>query len=335
VAIQEPKTKRMLHQYQLHKISYCADDKAEKRFFSFIAKEDGDSNRHTCFVFVSDKLAEEITLTIGQAFELAYKKFLDTSGKDLETKKQLLVLQKRVALLEGENSELKTRLREVADIKGRQDIADYMKKNNITEISEVRVHPVPTSSLQQQQPTSSEEQQQNGSVQEQKVKSALEELICLEPAATAGGEATAAKLDGFTLDDLNDDDFNPRAAAAGTSSSSDEDADDDFDPRAPQVPAPLAVVPPNLPPRDSAAKITAGGGNYQQNLSQPMIPIFPKDDPFAKNPFAGGGDPFGMVTFESSSSAAPPPLAAANILAAADFSLSPEFSLDELDPLKN
>merc|ERR1719507_199815 len=29
-----------------------------------------DEEKHTCFVFVSDKLAEEITLTIGQAFDL-------------------------------------------------------------------------------------------------------------------------------------------------------------------------------------------------------------------------------------------------------------------------
>ena len=31
------------------------EQKAEKRFFSFIAK-DADSNKHTCFVFLSDKL---------------------------------------------------------------------------------------------------------------------------------------------------------------------------------------------------------------------------------------------------------------------------------------
>jgi hypothetical protein len=66
VVIQEPKTKAMMHQYPLHKISYCADDKAEKRFFSFIAREEkrtGDdegTNRHTCFVFVSDKLVSAI-----------------------------------------------------------------------------------------------------------------------------------------------------------------------------------------------------------------------------------------------------------------------------------
>lgn len=40
--------------------------------------------------------AEEITLTIGQAFDLAYKKFLETSGKDMDAKKQFLLLQKKV-----------------------------------------------------------------------------------------------------------------------------------------------------------------------------------------------------------------------------------------------
>lgn len=62
-----------MHQYPLHRISYCADDKGEKKFFSFIAKESAENEQHSCFVFVSDKLAEEITLTIGQAFDLAYK----------------------------------------------------------------------------------------------------------------------------------------------------------------------------------------------------------------------------------------------------------------------
>lgn len=42
--------------------------------------------------------AEEITLTIGQAFDLAYKKFLESGGKDVETRKQIGGLQKRVGL---------------------------------------------------------------------------------------------------------------------------------------------------------------------------------------------------------------------------------------------
>ena len=109
VAIQEPKTKRISYQYPLHRISYCADDKTDPKFFSFIAKE-ADCDKHNCFVFVSDKLAEEITLTIGQAFDLAYRRFLETSGRDLEMQKKLMVLQKRVQELEAENVQLKTQL---------------------------------------------------------------------------------------------------------------------------------------------------------------------------------------------------------------------------------
>lgn len=106
-----------MHQYPLHRISYCADDKGEKKFFSFIAKEE-DAEKHTCFVFVSDKLAEEITLTIGQAFDLAYRRFLETSGKDLETQRRCMVLQQKIKRLEHENNVYRQRLQDIAAIKG-------------------------------------------------------------------------------------------------------------------------------------------------------------------------------------------------------------------------
>jgi len=112
LAIQDQKTKQIFHQYPLHRISYCANDKSDKKFFSFIAKEEN-SDKHMCFVFASDKLAEDITLTIGEAFDLAYRKFLDTSGKDLEAKKQLMILQKKVQELEKENALLKQKIEEI------------------------------------------------------------------------------------------------------------------------------------------------------------------------------------------------------------------------------
>lgn len=112
VAVQDPKSKRIFHQHPLHRISYCADDKSDKKSFSFIAKE-CNGERHSCFVFSSEKLAEEITLTIGQAFDLAYRKFLDTSGRDLEMRKQFMILQKRVQDLEEENANLRKCLREI------------------------------------------------------------------------------------------------------------------------------------------------------------------------------------------------------------------------------
>uniref|UniRef100_A0A3B3Q7K3 PTB domain-containing engulfment adapter protein 1 n=1 Tax=Paramormyrops kingsleyae TaxID=1676925 RepID=A0A3B3Q7K3_9TELE len=109
VKILDLKTKDVQYNCQLHRMSFCADDKTDKRIFTFICK-DSESNKHLCYVFDSEKCAEEITLTIGQAFDLAYKKFLESGGKDVETRKQIGSLQKRIQELETENSELKKQL---------------------------------------------------------------------------------------------------------------------------------------------------------------------------------------------------------------------------------
>jgi len=106
VAVQEPRTQKILHQFPLHNISYCADEKGVKKFFSFIAKnnqpvQNGTINTttttattnghseegHECFVFISSKLASDITLTIGQAFDLAYRRYMNESGKTTELSK--------------------------------------------------------------------------------------------------------------------------------------------------------------------------------------------------------------------------------------------------------
>ncbi|KTF88210.1 hypothetical protein cypCar_00010603, partial [Cyprinus carpio] len=97
VKILDPKTKEMQHNCQLHRMSFCADDKTDKRIFTFICTEP-ETKKHLCYVFDSEKCAEEITLAIGQAFDLAYKKFLESGGKDVETRKQIGNLQKRVRL---------------------------------------------------------------------------------------------------------------------------------------------------------------------------------------------------------------------------------------------
>uniref|UniRef100_A0A2K6GRW7 GULP PTB domain containing engulfment adaptor 1 n=1 Tax=Propithecus coquereli TaxID=379532 RepID=A0A2K6GRW7_PROCO len=54
VKILEPKTKEVQHNCQLHRISFCADDKTDKRIFTFICK-DSESNKHLCYVFDSEK----------------------------------------------------------------------------------------------------------------------------------------------------------------------------------------------------------------------------------------------------------------------------------------
>ncbi|XP_052456655.1 PTB domain-containing engulfment adapter protein 1-like isoform X2 [Carassius gibelio] len=114
VKIMDLKTKEMQHNCQLHRMSFCADDKTDKRIFTFICTEP-ETKKHLCYVFDSEKCAEEITLAIGQAFDLAYKKFLESGGKDVETRKQIGNLQKRIQDLEMENSKLKKKLKELED----------------------------------------------------------------------------------------------------------------------------------------------------------------------------------------------------------------------------
>ena len=53
------------YQYPLHRISYCADDKSDKRMFSFIAKE-ADSEIHNCFVFDSEKCVSDSPARIAE-----------------------------------------------------------------------------------------------------------------------------------------------------------------------------------------------------------------------------------------------------------------------------
>jgi len=280
VAIQEPKTKKIQHQYPLHRISYCADDKAEKRFFSFIAKE-ADSEKHTCFVFVSDKLAEEITLTIGQAFDLAYKRFL--SGKTQESDKE------KIARLERENAELTQRLKDVSSLLEPGKLSDYMKKNNIKELSLVAEREIlDNHECQEEASTENVKQVDVSEVSEDSAVDTQDKLINFDDPVN--------KLDHMTLDDLNDDDFDPRAEEQNSDSSE----SDDFNPRGPagtpftinssmkpssqvsSTPPAKILPPPSIPARDPA-KISAS-----------------KIAPILGNPFnASANDAFGMSSFST------------------------------------
>merc|ERR1712141_206908 len=278
VTIQEPKSKKVLHEYPLHRISYCADDKAEKRFFSFIAK-DADSNKHTCFVFLSDKLAEEITLTIGQAFELAYKKYLESRGKDLETKKQSMIMQKRIEILEEENKELKKRLADVAKIKGDLDVKKYMKDNNIAELCTVESNLTSIDSVSSSAPHSlqstgddkidntdqSDSNRSSSNPLSSSSNQSGSELICLDESTSSQMDFGGITLDNFELDGLNDDDFDPRAEEAARSALPLSTA-----PAILVAPAP--TFPPALPPRELNMKKTS------------PIPAENNNNPF-NNPF--------------------------------------------------
>lgn len=266
VAIQDPKSKAVRNQYPLHRISYCADDKAEKRFFSFIAKEDDD--KHTCFVFVSDKLAEEITLTIGQAFDLAYKRYLSGSqGSRGESATQ-----------DTESKVLKERLQEMSSLLSPTQLNNFLDKHNITDVCEIKGE--------------TDNQSNNGNIKAMSLDSSQASVDQSADDQLINLDVPVSKFDNMTLDDLNDDDFDPRAG----NQTGDSDSSDDFNPRSapviqqsPAIPPPgqsILLSPPVLPPRDP--------GNAKPVSTNPF------NSPAAFNSPAGfPQDPFGMPTFNT------------------------------------
>jgi len=312
VAIQEPKTKRILHQYPLHRISYCADDKGEKKFFAFIAKENPEAEQHMCFVFVSDKLAEEITLTIGQAFDLAYKRFLETSGKDLEVQKRVMLLQQRVKQLEHENGTLRQRLSDIINGQA-NDLEGYMRRNKITDM--LKVVDLPSNS---DQPNGSASvASSNGLLLNLSTGSLSSQSSASPPVVPprsfeksadliSDTPSVGTKLEGLLLDEL-DDDFNPRAFEAQTTNH----------PSSPNGPPPLLAPPPKATKRSSLQKDEG----------------FPSNDPFGMGDF--GTVPPSQVDIENAIG-----FLDKRILEMKDgFSRgisfgNDDFSLESLDPLR-
>eukprot|EP00088_Acartia_fossae_P003656 TRINITY_DN11561_c0_g1_i1.p1 TRINITY_DN11561_c0_g1~~TRINITY_DN11561_c0_g1_i1.p1 ORF type:complete len:404 (+),score=126.70 TRINITY_DN11561_c0_g1_i1:248-1459(+) len=282
VAIQDPKSKKIQHQYPLHRISYCADDKAEKRFFSFIAKEEEDE-KHTCFVFVSDKLAEEITLTIGQAFDLAYKKYISGSmdGKD-ETP----------ASPSEEISILKSRLKELSALLTENQLKSFLEKHKISDVCEIKTSGVENLSTNGNNNKGDRVDSKSYDDDQQQQQ---DQLINLD--------APVTKFDTMTLDDLNDDDFDPRA---GDDSS---DTSDDFNPRRPSFPTPV-IKEQSPAPAAKAPSMPTGGFILTPPAIPPRVSNTP---PVTNNPFStpgsvqaapnfGSPDPFGMSNFSTPNS---------------------------------
>ncbi|XP_003488547.1 PTB domain-containing engulfment adapter protein 1 [Bombus vancouverensis nearcticus] len=366
VAIQEPKTKtsakRIMHQYPLHRISYCADDKGEKKFFSFIAKEE-DAERHTCFVFVSDKLAEEITLTIGQAFDLAYRRFLETSGKDLETQRRCMVLQQKIKRLEHENNVYRQRLQDIAAIKGSADVSAYLSQHNLPDILHV---PGATNETTQVNGLANKSSlgnindsngnTSNGSQQPPPVpprsfeKTFDDNFMGSEPTPTP---SVGTKLEGLLMDEFEED-FNPRAYETATANGLTNHQSSHNNLLNGQVssnsnffsqsngttsPPPLLAPPPKA--KDS---------RRQNGLKEDLfgsIPFNPTPSVNAKNEF---NDPFEMGEFGATTAISnPSQQELENAIGLLDKKLlemkdgfsrglsidTDDFSLESLDPLRN
>ncbi|KAF5274827.1 hypothetical protein FQR65_LT00410 [Abscondita terminalis] len=356
VAIQEPRTHNILHQFPLHRISYCADDKGEKKFFSFIAKqqqnqENDQEEKQECFVFISDKLAEEITLTIGQAFELAYKRFLETSGKDLESQRRAMITQQKIKRLEQENNIYKQRLLEISRFSNiKPELDQYLRKHEIRNLLEI---PLSSNSTSSNSDISSVNVEQiNGNTNNQLLDfgSSSDNINGngvappIPPRQLDSTPTVGTKLEGLLLNEFDhDDDFDPRSYETNNHHSVSHP---------PQMmngslsnPLPLLAPPPKAARRSNI--INNNNTNGERTFGQDLFGVTPFKSQLAVTPTANTGktDPFEMGDFGTAAT----PQDIENAIGLLDKRIlemktgfsrgisfgNEDFSLESLDPLKN
>ncbi|CAK1593394.1 unnamed protein product [Parnassius mnemosyne] len=309
VAIQEPRSNNILYQFPLHRISYCADDKGAKKYFSFIAKggstvngmnghDNGNMEKHECFVFISTKLASEITLTIGQAFDLAYRRFLNDNGKYIEMQK--LTLQNKK--LELQMNVYKNRLQELSKITYKDDLSAYLARNSLAEITEFKAPPELDKQIASltlangfsamngnKTPDMGADALSNNSTDTFN-SSNDNNLLLATPPPTHNGKPNLST--GKLLGDLSSN-KNPVVGTKLEGLLLNSDSDSDFDPRAfesepmsrfasPFVEKPVSPAPPLLAPPPKASKRQTSPPQQQQAASPPIN----GNDLFGSTPFS-------------------------------------------------
>lgn len=88
---------------------------------------------HTCFVFVSSKLASDITMTIGQAFDLAYRRYVSDGTKTTELSK----MQFQQKQLEHSVSVYQQRLKDLVELLPKADVARFLSQYGVRDLLEV------------------------------------------------------------------------------------------------------------------------------------------------------------------------------------------------------
>merc|ERR1712241_807215 len=134
-------------------------------------------------------------------------------------------------------------------------LADYMKKNNIKELSLVAEREILESHDCQEDPRNETIKQADVSeVSEDSAVDTQDKLISFDDPVN--------KLDHMTLDDLNDDDFDPRAEEQNSDSSE----SDDFNPRGPAATTPFTISSPVTKPPVAAVSSTPPAKNPAPRL---------------------------------------------------------------------
>ena len=82
--------------------------------------------------------ADELTLTVGQAFDIAYRKFLERRGqKDVNAQKQLTDMQEQIKAAEAEKEALKQKIAQLE--MGPQELKGQVFTENNVNIMQVSI----------------------------------------------------------------------------------------------------------------------------------------------------------------------------------------------------
>lgn len=80
-------------------------------------------------------------MTIGQAFDLAYRRFLENSGREVEGRRQISQMQEKLDSLERQNQVLRRRLLELCSLVDNNKLAGFLDSEGVNKtfvLSEAR-----------------------------------------------------------------------------------------------------------------------------------------------------------------------------------------------------
>lgn len=137
--IQEAKSKNILHLHSLHYISYCTDEKSEgNNIFAYIARESG-TKAQTCYVLEVDNLAREMAATLGQAFDLAYKKYLEAK-RTTPAREQVKALKNKVVTTDKEKEELLEKIAKLEREKSEKSVEAELLKQQVMNLQDKHIN---------------------------------------------------------------------------------------------------------------------------------------------------------------------------------------------------
>lgn len=71
-------------------------------------------------------------MTIGQAFDLAYRRFLESSGREVEGRRQVNQLQEKLDNLERQNQVLRRRLLELSNMVDNNKMTGFLESEGVS-----------------------------------------------------------------------------------------------------------------------------------------------------------------------------------------------------------